>query len=106
VCDSENKHDHALPFKLIFADKKANSSGLQLADLVARPIGLQVIRPEQENKAFNILEKKFYSKNGREGAGTDYEGYGLKRFPRAIKAKGPGDLTRAITPTGHSQSTC
>ena len=57
------------------------SIGLQLADLVARPIGLQVIRPEQENKAFEVLAKKLYSKNGREGAGTGYLEYGLKYFP-------------------------
>jgi len=74
-------HNQSLPFELIFADKKANSSGLQLADLIARPIGLHIIRPEQDNKAFKILEKKLYSKYGREGAGTGYEGYGLKCFP-------------------------
>lgn len=70
-----------LPFELIFADKKANSSGLQLADLIARPIGLHIIRPEQHNKAFSILQKKFYSQYGREGAGKGYKGYGLKCFP-------------------------
>lgn len=66
---------------MIFADKKTNSVGLQLADLVARPIGLKIIRPGQENSAFEILANKLYSKNGRQGVGTGYEGYGLKCFP-------------------------
>ncbi|AJQ96936.1 DUF3800 domain-containing protein [Gynuella sunshinyii] len=76
-----NRHNHDLPFELVFADKKTNSSGLQLADLVARPIGLQAIRPDQTNRAFEILARKLYSRHGREGAGTGYEGYGLKYFP-------------------------
>lgn len=79
--DTGNAHNRRLPFELVFADKRANSIGLQLADLVARPIGLRVIRPEQGNKAFEILENKFYSKYGRQGVGVGYEGYGLKRFP-------------------------
>lgn len=81
VCDGHNSHGHRLPFDLIFADKKTNSPGLQLADLVARPIGLHVIRPDQANRAFEILERKLYSKNGRQGVGTGYRGYGLKCFP-------------------------
>jgi hypothetical protein len=81
ICDGNNGTGRELPFELVFADKKTNSLGLQLADLVARPIGLQVIRPEQENRAFEVLEKKLYCRNGREGVGSGYEGYGLKRFP-------------------------
>lgn len=42
----------------LFIDKKSNSSGLQLADLMARPIGLKVLRPVQENRAFEILRPK------------------------------------------------
>ncbi len=79
--DGNNAHQLVLPFEIVFADKKTNSIGLQLADLVARPIGLRVIRPTQENKAFEVLEKKLYSKHGREGAGSGYRGYGLKCFP-------------------------
>jgi len=81
IRDGNNAQQSNYPFEMIFADKKTNSIGLQLADLVARPIGLRVIRPDQENKAFEILEKKLYSKNGREGAGRGYLGYGLKCFP-------------------------
>ena len=38
VCD-RNATGHQLPFEIILADKKCNSAGLQLADLIARPIG-------------------------------------------------------------------
>ena len=47
-----------LRWEAIFADKKSNSSGLQLADLIARPVGLKVLRPAQENRAFEILRLK------------------------------------------------
>jgi hypothetical protein len=63
-------------FELVFADKKSNSTGLQLADLIARPIGLHVLKPEQENRAFAIIDGKFY----RNGKGIKV-GYGLKCFP-------------------------
>jgi hypothetical protein len=81
ICAGNNGVNRHLPFELVFADKKTNSPGLQLADLVARPIGLRTIRPDQENRAFEILERKLYSRNGRAGAGAGYEGYGLKQFP-------------------------
>lgn len=38
--------------------KKVNSSGLQLADLAARPIGLHCLRPLQDNRAFDVLRPK------------------------------------------------
>ncbi|EIM29243.1 DUF3800 domain-containing protein [Microvirga lotononidis] len=61
---------------ICFADKKANSSGLQLADLVARPIGLGVLRPGQSNRTRAILAEKFR----RSPAGKTF-GWGLKIFP-------------------------
>ena len=47
-----------LEWEPLFIDKKSNSSGLQLADLMARPIGLKVLRPDQENRAFEVLRTK------------------------------------------------
>jgi hypothetical protein len=47
-----------IKFKIRFDNKKANSTGLQLADLTARPIVLCHLRPEQENRALNIIKKK------------------------------------------------
>jgi len=58
LCNGENKHQTHYPFVPIFASKKANSTGLQFADLVARPIGLHKLRPSQINRAYDILHKK------------------------------------------------
>lgn len=63
------------PFEIVFADKQSNSSGLQLADLVARPVGLSVIRPEQANRAFELLKGKLATVGGHAA------GWGLKVFP-------------------------
>jgi len=82
VCDGANYLSKKLPFRIIFADKKTNSSGLQFADLVARPIGLSILRPGQRNRAFEALESKFYcDKKGR------LDGYGLKCFPKNKKPR-------------------
>lgn len=81
VCDSNNYFKTCLPLEVKFASKKVNSTGLQIADLVARPIGNHVLRPEQTNRAFDVLKYKFYCAGGRENAGEKYEGYGLKVFP-------------------------
>lgn len=40
-----------------FVDKRSNSSGLQLADLFARPIGLRALRPTQANRAFDLIHR-------------------------------------------------
>jgi hypothetical protein len=58
MCDGNNRLAIPLPFEILFADKKVMSTGLQLADLVARPIGLHTLRPEQPNKAFDVLIKE------------------------------------------------
>jgi len=82
ICDPlGNYHNKPLPFDIIFASKKTNSSGLQFADLVARPIGRHVINPSQSNRAFDILRAKFYCKGGRNAVGNNYMGYGLKIYP-------------------------
>jgi len=39
--------------------KTSNSIGLQLADLVARPIGIKCMRPLQPNRSYDIIETKF-----------------------------------------------
>lgn len=80
-CDGANRKGIQLPFDVIFADKRANSSGLQLADLVARPIGMNFLRPTQENRAFKVLERKFFCSGGRDNLGEGYEDWGLKVFP-------------------------
>ena len=63
------------PMKLIFGDKKTNSIGLQLADLIAYPIGRHVLKPHEENLAFKIIEQKFHKF-------PNYLHKGLKIFPK------------------------
>ena len=86
-CDGNNRMGINLPFDIIFADKKAMSSGLQLADLVARPIGLHTLRPHQENRAFEMLKRKFYCDGGREEVGQGYQGVGMKVYPTVESEK-------------------
>ncbi len=45
-------------FQPVFVPKAANSVGLQLADLTARPIALSQLRPNQPNRAFEIVRPK------------------------------------------------
>ena len=47
-------------FEPVFVSKRANSVGLQLADLVARPIALSVLRPNQSNRAYDIIRPKMW----------------------------------------------
>lgn len=76
LCDGGNFNGDQLPLEIVFVDKKANLPGLQLADLVARPVGMSILRPGQPNRAFEVLEDKFYkSPNGKRN------GWGLKCFP-------------------------
>jgi hypothetical protein len=62
-------------FDIKILPKIADCPGLQLADLIARPIGRYVLDPQQPNRAFDIIRPKIDSINGK------IEGYGLKIFP-------------------------
>ena len=104
ICDGENATKKHLPFNVVFADKKTNLTGLQLADLVARPVGLSYIRPAQKNLAFELLRNKFYCAGGRARVGTGYENVGLMIYPPQ-KAKSPDEPTEAVTPIRNPQST-
>lgn len=76
ICDGQNYRGKTLPMEIVFAHKQTNCSGLQLADLVARPIGRHVLAPAQSNRAWDLIEPKlFRSAQGK------VDGYGLKRFP-------------------------
>lgn len=81
VCDGNNRLGISFPFEVLFSDKKVMSSGLQLADLVARPVGLKTLRPNQENRAFDVLKYKFYCDGGRANVGEGYDGVGMKILP-------------------------
>lgn len=75
ICDGANYKNEKLNFEIVFADKKSNSAGLQLADLVARPLGMSMLRPDQPNRAFEAVKPKLLARNGR------IEGWGRKCFP-------------------------
>jgi hypothetical protein len=81
ICAGANKLGIPLPFDVVMADKKANSAGLQLADLVARPVGMHLLRPTQTNRAFDVLRLKFFCSGGRENVGAGFEDWGLKIYP-------------------------
>lgn len=65
-----------MAFEINIADKKTNCEGLQIADLMARPIGLSVLRPQQSNRAMEVIKSKWL--RGPQGR---IDGYGLKVFP-------------------------
>lgn len=62
--------------EFLCVSKQANSSGLQLADMVARPVGLHVLRPEQPNRAWDMILPKV-----RSSPSGNIIGWGLKIFP-------------------------
>jgi hypothetical protein len=76
ICDGKNAIGKMPNLDIRFMDKKHNSMGLQLADLVAHPIGRHAINPDQPNRAYNLLEPKF-----RRGPAGRVKGFGLKFFP-------------------------
>jgi hypothetical protein len=104
ICDGSNAGGALLPFDIVFADKKTNLAGLQLADLVARPVGINYLRPSQDNKAFDLLKSKFFCAGGRQRLRLDFEDVGLIVYPPQ-KAKSPDEPTEAMTPTRNPQST-
>lgn len=59
--------------KHTFLDKRQNSNGLQISDLLAYPIAKKIIFPEGVNISYELIKDKFYTKNGKR--------YGLKVFP-------------------------
>lgn len=64
ICDNRRNWGYKRPdfqqmcFEQMFVDKKSNSTGLQLADLVARPLALRHLRPDQPNRALQVLDGK------------------------------------------------
>jgi len=76
IMDTTRMRGMAKTLEFKCASKQANSPGLQVADLVARPIGVHDLRPSQPNHAWDILQEKLvHSRDGRT------LGYGLKIYP-------------------------
>ena len=76
VCDGDNAVGKMPNLDIRFMDKRHNSTGLQLADLIAHPIGRHVIAPDQPNRAYEVIAPKMCR-----GPGNKLVGYGLKVFP-------------------------
>jgi hypothetical protein len=76
VIDGGNALRRRFPFQLRMTSKLSNSAGLQLTDLMARPVAMHHLRPDQPNRAFEIIKKKLES-----GPDGEIEGWGLKRLP-------------------------
>ncbi|MEI6848173.1 MAG: DUF3800 domain-containing protein [Chlorobiaceae bacterium] len=47
-----------MKFEPLFVPKASNCTGLQIADLVARPLALKYLRPDQDNRTYDILRNK------------------------------------------------
>jgi hypothetical protein len=76
VCDGANVLCRPMPLRLVMIPKSSNSAGLQLADLMARPVALKYLRPDQPNRAYDIIETKF-----RRSPTGKIPGWGLKILP-------------------------
>ena len=59
ICDGENILGQRMLLDIEMVKKRANLPGLQIADLVARPIGIKHLRPDKPNRAYDIVEKKW-----------------------------------------------
>lgn len=66
-------------FQCCCISKLANSVGLQLADLIARPIGNHYLHPDSSDHSWDIIDGKMRRSN--EGR---LEGYGLKMYPSSV----------------------
>lgn len=76
IMDSTKMRGMPQTLEFLCVSKQTNSSGLQLADLVARPIGIHDLRPQQPNHAWDIISTKLVrSRDGR------LNGFGLKIYP-------------------------
>jgi hypothetical protein len=76
VCDGSNALRKPFAFHLVMIPKASNSPGLQLTDLMARPVALHHLRPGQSNRAFEIIHTKL-----RRSPDGKVEGWGIKHLP-------------------------
>ncbi|PKQ26649.1 MAG: DUF3800 domain-containing protein [Actinobacteria bacterium HGW-Actinobacteria-4] len=77
IMDTTSVSGMADTLEFLCANKQANSSGLQIADMVARPIGIHDLRPTQSNHAWDVIEPKL-RRNPMTGS---TKGWGLKVYP-------------------------
>ena len=51
-----------ITFEPRFTPKSVNIIGVQIADLVARPLALHTFRPDQQNRTYGVLAEKLYAR--------------------------------------------
>lgn len=89
ICDGNNSFKKVLPFEILIKKKETNATGLQFADLCARPIGRHILDQHKThyrgNRAFESLKLKFFTQSGRESLGKEeeYLNHGLTIIPRS-----------------------
>lgn len=76
IMDSTRMRGMPQTLNFLCVSKQVNSPGLQVADLVARPIGLHDLRPGQPNRAWDVLQSKIVTSSQGE-----MDGYGMKVYP-------------------------
>lgn len=54
----DSLENRATVSKIKFATKETMSTGLQIADLVARPIAMNILKPDQANRAIDAIRAK------------------------------------------------
>lgn len=61
ICaDSEGMFEGSFgpSYDIVFANKQVNTAGLQVADLTARPLGRHHLKPDQPNRAIDVIQRK------------------------------------------------
>ena len=89
MCGGANRLGIQLPFEIVFATKQVNSTGLQLADLVARPIGMSVLRSGQEESCFRRAQTQVLLQWRAEQCRKGLRELGSEIFPALRKRKAP-----------------
>ncbi|MGA1812769.1 DUF3800 domain-containing protein [Frondihabitans sp. 4ASC-45] len=76
IMDNTGMKGMPTAFTFRVASKQTNSAGLQIADMLARPVGLHLLRPEQRNHAWERIEPHL-----RRSPTGNVHGWGLKVYP-------------------------
>lgn len=76
-----------LPIESTMCPKAANVCGLQIADLVARPVGRHVLDPAQPNRAFDVVAGKLW--RGKNESTSRPALLVVDRIDGSNKAEGP-----------------
>lgn len=88
TCSGQNKWRRNLPFEIQVASKQSNCEGLQLSDLIARPIGTTHLHPEnkEKNRPYQTIKKKFVT-----ASDCDFKGEGIVDCSCPISEKQKGN---------------